>query len=108
MQSKKKLIRKMAIVAAAVLALGLTGVVITLVVITQRREERIEEWRQERARSVEGARSYLAELAEQITAVPVDPTIVGEVQATYFAEVAQGRRFVWGMGAEGEFLFGVP
>jgi hypothetical protein len=38
----------------------------------------------------------------------VDPTIVGEVQARYFEEVAEGRRFVWGMGADGEFLFGVP
>lgn len=108
MESKKRLVRKMAAVAAFMLLIGLAVVVFTSVVASGARAERREEKRLQRVQVVEKARSYLEELAAQITAVPVDPTIVSEIQARYFEEVAQGRRFVWGMGVDGEFLFGVP
>jgi uncharacterized membrane protein YhaH (DUF805 family) len=107
-QNKKKLIRRMAVVASIVLVLGLVAVLLTFMITKARREQRVEERRRDRAQSVERARSYLGELAGRITATPVDPTIVGEVQSTYFEEIPQGRRFVWAMGAAGEFLFGVP
>jgi hypothetical protein len=107
-QNKKKLIRRMAVVASIVLVLGLVAALLTFMITKARIEERVEERRLQRAQSVERARSYLTELADQITSVPVDPTIVGEVQSTYFEEIPQGRRFVWAMGADGEFLFGVP
>lgn len=108
MESKKRLIRKMAAVAALILLIGLTVVVFTSVIASGARAERREERRVQRLQAVEKARSYLEELAAQITAIPVDPTIVSEVQARYFEEISQGRRFVWGVGADGEFLFGVP
>jgi hypothetical protein len=108
MESKKKLIRKMALFAALVLVLGLVVALFASIITRERRAQRLEERRQQRAEAVERARSDLAELAGRISAVPVDPTIVGEIQAEYFAEVPRGRRFVWGMGTGGEFLFGVP
>lgn len=108
MASKKKLIRRMAVVALLALLIGLTMALITSIIASGAREERREERRRERARSVEEARSYLEDLAGRITVVPVDPAIVGEVQARYFQDVPQGRRFVWGTGADGQFLFGVP
>jgi hypothetical protein len=107
-QNKKKLIRRMAVVASVVLVLGLVAMLLTFLITMARREERVEERRLRRAQSVEEARSYLTELAERITEVPVDATIVGEVQSKYFEEVSQGRRFVWAMGADGQLLFGVP
>jgi hypothetical protein len=107
-ESKKKLIRKMAAMAAFVLLVGLTVVVFTSIIASGARAERREEWRLQRAQAMERGRSDLEELAGQITAIPVDANIVGEVQARYYEQVPQGRRFVWGMDADGEFLFGVP
>jgi hypothetical protein len=107
-KSKKALIRRMAALAAGVLALGLAGVGLTLVVAGIERAERAAEARREQVRLAESARADLEELAQRITSVPVDPITVGEVQAAYFAEMPQGRRFVWAMGSSGEFLFGVP
>jgi hypothetical protein len=107
-QNKKKLIRRMAAFAVFVLALGVAAAVFTSVFASRARSTRREQMRDQRLQAVDGARSYLEELAGQIAAVPVDPTIAGEVQARYFEEVAEGRRFVWGMGADGAFLFGVP
>jgi hypothetical protein len=107
-ESKKTLIRKMAAVAVLGLVLGLAVALFTSVATSEARKERREETRQKRKEAVDRARAYLDELAGQITALPVDPTIVGEVQARYFQEVSEGRRFVWGMGSDGDFLFGVP
>jgi hypothetical protein len=107
-ESKKTLIRKMAALAVFALGLGFTVALFTSIATSEARQQRREETRQRRNEAVEEARTYLDELAGQITALPVDPTIVGEVQARYFEEVSEGRRFVWGMGADGEFLFGVP
>lgn len=108
MENKKRLIRSMAFFAAAVLALGASAAVITSIATSRARTQRGEARRQQRAEAVESARSYLEELATRITAVPVDPTIVGEVQARYYEDVPAGRRFVWATGAQGDFLFGVP
>jgi len=108
MESKKTLIRKMAALALLALAAGLTAVLITSTITSGARKAQREEQRHQRTQARERARSYLDELAARITSVPVDPTIVGEVQARYFEEVSEGRHFVWGMGADGSFLFGVP
>jgi len=107
-ENKKRLIRSMAFVAAAVLALGGTVAVMTSMATSRARAQRWETRREQRAEAVDGARAYLEELAARITAVPVDPTIVGEVQARYYEDVPAGRRFVWATGAQGDFLFGVP
>jgi hypothetical protein len=107
-QSKKALIRRMAAVAAGILVLGLAGVLLTLGLAEAEHREQAAEARRERARIVEGARADIEELAQRITTAPVDPIVVGEIQAAYFAELPQGRRLVWAVGPEGEFLFGVP
>jgi hypothetical protein len=65
---------------------------------------------QERAKRqrVESSRAYLAELAQRIDRLPVDPTLVSEIESRYFEERAQGPFYVWAMGTSGEFQFGVP
>jgi len=108
MESKKKIIRTMAFLAAIVFGLGVAVAVFTSVATSRARAQRTEARRLQRVEAIDKARSYLDELAARITAVPVDPTIVGEVQARYYEEVPEGRRFVWGMGREGDFLFGIP
>ena len=51
----------------------------------------------------------MAELAQRVRAgSPVDPALVGEVEARYFEEYASGPMQVWAMGTDGRFLFGVP
>ena len=43
-----------------------------------------------------------------MTKLPVDPTVLGEIESRYFEEYPRGRMHVWAMGPTGEFLFGVP
>ena len=57
---------------------------------------------------MERSRKYLGELAKRIDKLPVDPTLVGEIESRYFEEQASGPMRVWAMGTGGEFLFGVP
>ncbi len=57
---------------------------------------------------MERSRKYLGELAKRIDKLPVDPTLVGEIESRYFEERASGPMRVWAMGTGGEFLFGVP
>jgi hypothetical protein len=107
-ENKKKLIRKLAQGAGAALGLGLAVLAASLILAATRHEQRAELDRRARAEAVQSARQYLGQLAQGIRSVPVDPTLVGEVQAKYFEDVGQGRRFVWGTGVSGDFLFGVP
>lgn len=108
MKGKKKLIRRMATAATITLVLGVVGAGVTTLITRERRDQEFEHFRRQRLEAVEVARTYLGELAQRITSVPVDPTIVGEVQARYFEDISQGARFVWATGADGAFLFGVP
>jgi hypothetical protein len=57
---------------------------------------------------VERSRQYLGELAKKIDKLPIDPTLVGEIEAHYFEERTAGALHVWAMGTAGQFLFGVP
>jgi hypothetical protein len=65
---------------------------------------------QERAKQqrIEKARAYLAELAGRIDKLPVDPTLLGEIESHYFEEQASGPFYVWAMDTKGDFQFGVP
>lgn len=108
MESKKRLIRKMAFVAVALLVLGLAVLAAAAIVAKRREADRSAAIGRERAEMVGAARKYLGDVAGRITSVPVDPAVVGDIQAKYFEEYPRRRKFVWGMGANGEFLFGVP
>ena len=108
MSTKKKLITRMALWAGGILAVALlmAGAALLLVYSDGKRFE--ENQKAERQQVVERSRKYLAELAKRIDKLPVDPTLVGEIESRYFEERASGPMRVWAMGTGGEFLFGVP
>jgi len=108
MSNKKKLITRMALWAGGILAVALlmAGAALLLVYSDGKRFE--ENQKAERQQVVERSRKYLAELAKRIDKLPVDPTLVGEIESRYFEERASGPMRVWAMGTGGEFLFGVP
>ncbi len=108
MQAKKKLIARLALWTGAVLLVaavtGIGGLV------AESRDQWLLGERQERDKKdrVEKARSYLAEIAKRLSKLPVDPTLVGEIESRFFEEQASGPFYVWAMDTKGDFLFGVP
>jgi hypothetical protein len=108
MSTKKKLITRMALGTGAILALALLvgGVCLALLHADQERWQ--EEQKRERLQVVERSRQYLGELAKKIDKLPMNPTLVGEIEARYFEERTGGALHVWAMGTSGELLFGVP
>jgi hypothetical protein len=108
MHAKKKLISRLAIGAGAVLVISaIVGLVGLRVELTGR--SRFED-QQQRAKleRIEKARAYLGELAKRIDKLPVDPTLVSEIESHYFEEAAGGPLYVWAMDTKGGFQFGVP
>jgi hypothetical protein len=105
---KKKLITRMASWTGVVLvlALGLGGLALLLDSAGHNRWE--DRRKREREATLDRSRTYLAELAKKVDALPVDPNLVGEVEARYYEELASGPMYVWAMGTDGAFLFGVP
>ena len=108
MTTKKKLITRMAAWTAAVLAVALLAGGASLALLSKEHRRWEERQKSERERVVERSRQYLGELAKRITTVPVDPTLIGEIESRYFEEQATEPMQVWAMGTGGEFLFGVP
>jgi hypothetical protein len=108
MSTKKKLITRMALGAGAVLAIALLVGGAALALMSRDRERFEYDQKREREQVVERSRKYLGELAKRIAKLPVDPTLVGEIESRYFEEQASGPIQVWAMGTNSEFLFGVP
>ena len=108
MSTKKKLITRMALGAGTVLTVALLMGGAALALLHSDRERWEDNQRAEREQLVERSRKYLGELAKKVDRLPVDPTLVGEIEARYFEERAKGSLHVWAMGTGGEFLFGVP
>jgi hypothetical protein len=108
MSTKKRLITRMALWTGAVLVLALLVGGIALLLLHGGRLRWEEEQKAERQEIVERSRKYLGEIAKRIDKVPVDPTLVAEVESRYFEEESSGPMRVWAMGPNGEFLFGVP
>jgi Double zinc ribbon len=108
MSTKKKLITRMAVWTGAILAVALLtgGVCLALLHVDEERWR--DEQKRERQQVVERSRQYLGELAKKVDKLPVNPTLVGEIEARYFEERTGGALHVWAMGTGGEFLFGVP
>jgi len=108
MSTKKKLITRMAVWAAGILVVALLVGGAGLLMLHGDRLRWEEEQKAERQQIVESSRKYLGEIAKRIDKVPVDPTLVAEIESRYFEEQARGPMRVWAMGPNGEFLFGVP
>jgi Double zinc ribbon len=108
MTPKKKLITRMALWTGVVLVLALAVGGSSLLVEHTDRLRWEDHQKRAREEGVERSRTYLGELAKKIDALPVDPNLVGEVEAHYYEEYASGPIDVWAMGTDGAFLFGVP
>jgi len=108
METKKKLIVRLALACVALLVLSLATLGATLIRANEAGRQREAELRARREGAVERSRKYLAEVARRVTQLPVDPTVLGEIESRYFEEYPRGRMHVWAMGKDGEFLFGVP
>jgi len=108
MQSKKKLIVRLAAGCGVLLAFSLACALGAFVKDAERRRAWEAERRTRREATVERSRKYLAEVARRVTKLPVDPTVLGEIESRYFDEYGRGRQHVWAMGPTGDFLFGVP
>jgi hypothetical protein len=106
--TKKKLITRMALGAGTILVLALLAVGAALALLHSDRERWEYQQKREREQVLERSRKYLGELAKRISKLPVDPTLVAEIESRYFEERASGPMQVWAMGTGGEFLFGVP
>ena len=108
MTTKKKLITRMAAWTAAVLAVALLAGGASLALLNKEHRRWEDSQKSERQQVVERSRQYLGEMAKRIATLPVDPTLVGEIESRYFEEQATEPMQVWAMGTGGEFLFGVP
>jgi len=108
MEPKKKLIGRLAMAAGGVLAVALLVLAATALIARAQREEQAQRAVQEREQLVERSRKYVAELAQRVDRLPVDPGLVGEVESRYFQEYPAAPMQVWAMGTDGSFLFGVP
>ena len=108
MSTKKKLITRMALGAGAILAVALLVGGVCLALLHADEERWRDAQKRERQQVVEQSRQYLGELAKKIDKLPINPTLVGEIEARYFEERTGGALHVWAMGTGGELLFGVP
>jgi len=108
MSTKKKLITRMALWTGAILAVALLVGGVCLALLHAGQERWQEEQKRERQEVVERSRQYLGELAKKVDKLPINPTLVGEIEARYFEERTAGALHVWAMGTDGAFLFGVP
>ena len=122
MEKKKKLIGRLAMAAGAVLALALIALSGSELAARSERTEQARRTQAEREQWVERSRKYLGELAHRVDRLPVDPSLVSEIESRYFEERASGAggssgprppltvgpMLVWAVGTDGRFLFGVP
>jgi hypothetical protein len=108
MSTKKRLITRMALWTGVVLVVGLLVAGAGQALMHGDRQRWEDEQKAEKQQVGERSRKYLGELAKRIDKLPVDPSLVGEVESRYFEERASGPLYVWAMGTNGEFLFGVP
>jgi hypothetical protein len=108
MQAKKKLLSRFAFWTGAVLVVAAAAGVVGLLVDAEDRRRFAEQQEQAKKQRVESSRAYLAELAQRIGKLPVDATLVSEIESRFFEERASGPFYVWAMDTKGDFAFGVP
>jgi hypothetical protein len=108
METKKKLILRLGLGCLVALVLSLAALGLAALREHAYRRSQEQERQSQREATVERSRKFLAEIARRITTLPVDATVLGEIESRYFEEYPRGRMHVWAMGPSGEFLFGVP
>ncbi len=108
MQAKKKLISRLAAGAAVVLAVAAVTGLVVLKVDYEARQRFAESQEREKQQRVESSRAYLAEIAQRVGALPVEATLLSEIESRYFEEQADGPFYLWAMDTRGGFAFGVP
>lgn len=108
MTAKKKLITRMARWTAGVLAIALLVVGATRIKEYTERQQWRDLQKKRRTELFAASRSFLDELAQRIDSVPVDPTLVSEIESRYFEHYDDGPMAVWALATDGTFLFGVP
>ncbi len=108
MQAKKKLIFKLAFWAAVVAGCAIATGAAGLLVESSNQAAFNEEQERAKQKRIETSRAYLAELAKRVKQLPVDATLLSEIESRYLEERANGPFYVWAMDTTGGFSFGVP
>jgi hypothetical protein len=108
METKKRLIFRLALACVAVLVASLALLAVAAAKDASARRDRAYGQQKVREAAVERSRKYLSEVARRVTKLPVDATVLGEIESRYFEEYPRGRMHVWAMSTTGELLFGVP
>jgi len=108
METKKRILRKMALIGLIVFAVSGLGLLITSSLYDQAQEQAAARSRETREGQIRKYRAYLTETAKKINKLPVDQHILGNAQTRFFDEYREARLYLWAMDARGQFLFGVP
>lgn len=108
MSNKMRILWKMALIGIAVFVISAAGFWVTKYLSTHAEIRQNEEWAGRREEQIRKFRAYLQETAAKVTKLPVDPNIVGQVQARYFDEYHEAHLYLWAMDGSGQFQFGVP
>jgi RNA polymerase subunit RPABC4/transcription elongation factor Spt4 len=98
----------MALIGIAVFAISAAGFWLTNYLSGQAEIRQNDERARNREEQVRKYRAYLQETATKVTKLPVDPNIVGQVQARYFDEYPEAHLYLWAMDSGGQFQFGIP
>jgi len=108
MSNKKRILWKMALIGVAVFILSASGFLASAYWQHQSWARQNEERSRQRENLIRKYRAYLQETAKKISKLPVDPNIVGQVQARYFEEYPHAHLYLWGMDGNSQFQFGIP
>jgi hypothetical protein len=108
MAHKKQILRRVALIAAAVFVAAGVGLLVTAWLYEGWRSKAAARQTRAKEERLAQSRDYLAQVARRIVRLPVDPAVAGDVQSKYLEEYSRTRMYVWAMDTKGEFLFGVP
>ncbi len=108
METKKRILRKMAFIGLIVFVLSGLALLITATLYEDAREQAEARSREKLEEQIGKYRAYLSETAKKVNKLPVDPHVVGNAQARFFDEFREARLYLWAMDTQGKFLFGVP
>ncbi len=108
MSNKKRILWKMVFIGLAVFVISAAGLLSTMYMQRRIDFRNREAYAQNREAQILKYRTYLQETAKKVTRLPVDPNIVGQVQAQYFEEYPHAHLYLWAIDGSGKFLFGVP
>jgi len=108
---RKKLIHKIAFVAAIIFVISIVILILQIPYRTARLAGHNARLKAHLAQLTQQSQSYLKEVAKQITSVPVDERIIHEFQSRYFEEhqqIDQAKKYLWLSDTSGAFIFGAP